>query len=165
MPQTIDTAEAIKHSLQTEKNARDFYRLGARHMKNEGARKTFELLAREEEEHARWFYDAYTGSDLPPFDTFMAVDPSKDSDWLSSLEKETLKKLDERRAMKLALDKELELEKNLRELAEKISESAAKAVFVKNADSTHNHYLLIESEYARLMGMVHESDMDTFVRE
>jgi hypothetical protein len=24
---------------------------------------------------------------------------------------------------------------------------------------------LIESEYARLMGMVHETDMDTYVRE
>ena len=32
-------------------------------------------------------------------------------------------------------------------------------------EETRNHYELIESEYAKLMGMVHESDMDTFVRE
>ena len=34
-----------------------------------------------------------------------------------------------------------------------------------NAHETHNHYLLIEAEYSRIMGMVDESDMDTFVRE
>jgi hypothetical protein len=38
-------------------------------------------------------------------------------------------------------------------------------VFEDNARSTDNHYQLIESEYARLMGMVHETDIDTFVRE
>lgn len=31
--------------------------------------------------------------------------------------------------------------------------------------SLHHHYEMIESEYARLMGMVHESDIDIFVRE
>jgi hypothetical protein len=40
-----------------------------------------------------------------------------------------------------------------------------RSVFELNAKETHNHYLLIESEYARLMGMVHESDMDIYVRE
>ena len=51
------------------------------------------------------------------------------------------------------------------ETAAKISDAAVKAVFELNAKETHNHYLMIESEYARLMGMVHESDMDTYVRE
>jgi hypothetical protein len=30
---------------------------------------------------------------------------------------------------------------------------------------TEQHYALIESEYAHIMRMVHESDQDTFVRE
>jgi hypothetical protein len=33
------------------------------------------------------------------------------------------------------------------------------------AKETENHYAIIESEYAHLMGMVHETDIDTFVRE
>ena len=49
--------------------------------------------------------------------------------------------------------------------AAKIEDPAVAAVFEANAKSTHNHYVIIESEYARLMGMVHETDMDTFVRE
>ena len=40
-----------------------------------------------------------------------------------------------------------------------------RAVFELNARETHNHYEMIESEYARVMTMVHESDMDTYVRE
>jgi len=36
---------------------------------------------------------------------------------------------------------------------------------LKNADATHQHYEVIESEYAHLMGMVHETDIDTYVRE
>jgi rubrerythrin len=57
MFENVDVQEAIKRSILVEKCARDFYRLGARHMQNERAKKTFELLAAEEEEHAKWFYD------------------------------------------------------------------------------------------------------------
>jgi len=165
MFEKVDVQEAIKRSIQTEKNARDFYRLGARHMKNDRARKTFELLAREEAEHARWFYDIYEGSDIPDFDAFMAVAPDRDADWLTDLERELMEELDERRAMELAMDKELKLEEALRKLAEKLPDGQVADVFLKNADSTRQHFELIESEYAHMMGMVHETDIDTFVRE
>jgi rubrerythrin len=165
MFENIDVKEAIKRSIQTEKNAMDFYRLGASRMQNDQARKTFELLASEEREHAAWFYHVYLGDDIPDFDTFMAADPIKDSDWLTDLEKILLPDFNERKAMELAMDKELKLEKSLREMAAKIADDKVRKVFEANAESTHNHYLLIESEYARLMGMVHETDIDTFVRE
>ncbi|BCR03654.1 ferritin [Desulfuromonas versatilis] len=165
MFENVDIQEAIKRSIQTEKNARDFYRLGAKHIKNERARKTFEFLAREEAEHASWFYDIYEGDDIPDFDAFMAVDPQKDSDWLSDLEKAQMEELNEHKALELAMDKELKLEKALREMAAKIKNPGVSAVFMKNAESTHEHYELIESEYAHLMGMVHETDIDTYVRE
>ena len=63
------------------------------------------------------------------------------------------------------MEREKNLEETLLETAAKINDAAVKAVFELNARETHNHYLLIESEYARLMGMVHESDMDIYVRE
>jgi rubrerythrin len=165
MFEQIDVQDAIKRSIQTEKNARDFYRLGASHMKDGRARRVFELLASEEAEHARMFYDVYLGKDIPPFDALMAVDPSRDTDWLSDLEQELMEELDERRAMELAMDKELKLEQALRELAGKIPDERVREVFLWNARSTRQHYELIESEYAFLMGMVHETDIDTFVRE
>ncbi|MBE0577547.1 MAG: ferritin family protein [Desulfuromonadales bacterium] len=165
MFENTDVQEAVKRSIQVEKNARDFYRLGASHMKDAQARKTFELLASEEAEHAKWFYDIYEGSDIPDFDAFMAVDPSPDSDWLSDLEKQLMAGFNVRRAMELAMEKELKLEEALRQMSDKITDSKVREVFLLNAKSTHHHYELIESEYARLMGMVHETDIDTYVRE
>ena len=165
MYEQIDVQQAIKRSLQTEKNARDFYRLAASYMRDTRARKTFELLAAEEAEHAQTFYAVYTGTDIPDFAAFMAVNPRRESDWLSDLEKEHVKELDERRALLLAMDKELKLEASLRMLAAQVTDEQVKAVFVKNAESTHQHYVLIESEYAHLMGMVHETDIDIYVRE
>jgi rubrerythrin len=165
MFENVDVQEAIKRSILVEKCARDFYRLGARHMKDDRARKTFELLAAEEEEHAKWFYDIYEGTDIPDFDAFMAVDPSTDLDWLSDKEKALMANMDERHALELVLDKSQILEKSLRDMADKIADDQVSAVFLKNANATRQHYDLIESEYAHLMGMVHETDIDTYVRE
>ncbi len=161
----IDLQEAIRRSIQVEKNAMDFYRLGASRMRNDEARRTFELLAREEREHASWFFDIYEGEAIGDFDRFMDEAPDGLSDWLSDLEKLILPDFNERRAMELAMEKELRLEKSLREMAAGIDDPKVRKVFEANADSTRRHYALIESEYARLMGMVHETDIDTFVRE
>ncbi len=165
MFENVDVQEAIKRSIQTEKYARDFYLLGAKHMKNQQACRTFELLAAEEVDHAKTFYDIYQGDDLPEFADYMKVDSAPDSDWLTDLERALMEGLNERKAMELAMDKELKLEQALRALAEKISDETVREVFIQNAESTHQHYTLIESEYARLMGMVHETDIDTYVRE
>ncbi len=134
MFENVDVQEAIKRSIQTEKNARDFYRLGARHMRDERARKTFELLAGEEAQHARMFWDIYSGSDIPDFDAFMAVDPLRDSDWLTDLEKELVEELDVRRAMRLAMDKELKLEAALRSMAAKMPDERAKEVLLQERE-------------------------------
>ena len=155
--------DAIKRSMLTEKSAMDFYVSCAARMENVAARKTFELLAREEREHAESFFQIYDGDDIKSFDEFMALE--SDSEWLNELEKLALPNLTERKAMELAMEKEQLLEKHLRAMAEKMDDPDIKAVFESNAKSTHNHYVLIESEYARIMGMVHETDIDTFVRE
>jgi len=160
----MDIKEAVRRSMQTEKNAMDFYTRVAAECTNEKARKVFELLAREEREHAHWFYDVYPGDDLD-FDTFIAADADKSSDWMSDLDKAKLGGLNAQKAMELAMDKEKKLEESLRAMAAKIAEPEVRKVFEENARSTANHYALIESEYAHIMGMVHETDIDTYVRE
>ncbi|MFA5515747.1 MAG: ferritin family protein [Desulfuromonadales bacterium] len=165
MFENLDIQEAIRRSMQTEKNAMDFYRRGAGCMRNEAARKTFELLAREEREHAEWFHRIYQGGDIPDFDDFISRQPHPESDWLRELDKIVATDFTERKAMELAMEKELNLEKSLREIAAMIADPQVRQVFEANATSTRHHYELIESEYARLMGMVHETDMNTYVRE
>ncbi len=162
---SITVQEAVRRSLQTEKNAMDFYRLGARQMRDAEARRVFELLAQEERGHAGTFYKVYTGADIPSLDAFLDQPPEHESDWLASLNRIIDADFNEQKALELALNKEQQLEKVLHAMSERIHDPAVKGVFELNIRETHNHYLMIESEYARLMGMVDESDMDTYVRE
>jgi len=162
-----EVKSALVSSVKTEKNAMNFYQIAAKQMKDKDAIATFQLLAKEEREHAKHFFDKCTNcSDmLPPFDEFIDAPPEKNSEWLSDLDKALLQKFDDRKAMELAMDKEKRLAESLRAMAAKIEEPDVRAIFEENAKSTENHYIIIESEYARLMGMVHETDIDTFVRE
>ncbi len=161
----IDVQDAIKRAIQTEKKAMIFYRMATRHMKNDDARRLFELLANEELVHAEQFYRLYRRQDIHDFDAFMNSTSEAEKDWLSSREKTLLSDLGVRKAMELAMHKELKLEKQLREIAVNIKNPEVRKVFEENAKSTNHHYQLIESEYAHLMGMVHETDIDTYVRE
>jgi rubrerythrin len=165
MYEHIDVQDAIKRSIQTEKKAMLFYRMAARHMKKDEARRLFETLANEELEHAQQFYRLYRRHDIPNFDAFMDTTSETEKDWLSSREKVLLSDVGVRKAMELAMHKEQKLEKQLREMAVNIKNPEVRKVFEENAKSTNHHYQLIESEYAHLMGMVHETDIDTYVRE
>lgn len=160
----MNVQEAIRDSIKTEKNIMDFYRLGAEQMKNSGARKTFELLAREEREHAGQFYKYYKGTEIPSLEEFLVL-PPEESVLISSLYTLIDSDFSEKKALELAMKTEKDLQKALLETAGMVSDVEVKAVFELNARETHNHYLLIEAEYARIMGMVAESDMNTYVRE
>lgn len=162
---SINVQEAIKRSIQTEKNAMNFYQLGAKQMKNADAVRTFELLAREEREHAGHFYRIYTGGDIPSLDAFLDLPPDNESSWLSSIARLIDADFTEQKALELAMEREQNLEEALLETAAKVTDPEIKGVYELNAKETRHHYEMIESEYARLMGMVHETDMDTYVRE
>lgn len=157
----VDVQEAIKRSIQTEKNAMHFYQYGAQLFKDPVAKRTFELLAKEEREHASHFYRVYTGKEIPSLDSFLDSPADSDGCWSKVLEAD----FTAQKVMEIAMENEKNLEEALLELAGRMSDSEVKAIYELNVKETHNHYLLIEAEYARLMGMVDESDMDTFVRE
>lgn len=162
---SINVQEAIKRSIQTEKNAMNFYQLAAGEMKDPDAVRTFHILAREEREHASHFYALYNGTDIPSLEAFLNEPPDNSSIWLSSINQAISGDFTEKKAMELAMEREKNLEEALLETASRIEDTNVKAVFELNAKETHNHYMMIESEYARIMGMVHEQDMDIFVRE
>ena len=162
---SADVQTAIRRSLQTEKNAMLFYQYGARQFKDAAARRTFELLANEERQHAGQFYKFYTGADIPSLEAFLIGPDDDEASWLAIARKICGADCSEQKALEIAMDKEKNLEEVLREMAAKISDPEVRAAYELNVKETHNHYLLIEAEYARIMGMVDESDMDTFVRE
>ena len=165
MPQEMKMIEAIKIAIQTEKDVMDFYLTAAASTENERGKKVFEQLASEEREHAGHFFKIYTGSDLGSFEDFMAQPPSASHSMLKQLEKALDENVHERKAMELAMQEEEDLLKNLRMTASRIVDPGVRAVFDRMAEETENHYAIIESEYAHMMGMVHETDIDTYVRE
>lgn len=165
MPQEFNMQEALKLAIQTEKNVMDFYLKAADVTENVRAKKVFQTLAMEEREHASHFFHLYTGGGLGSFEEFMARPAKSDSAMLRQLEKALDTKTHERKAMEIALKEEDDLAKNLTQTAANIVDPGVRAVFERMAKETKDHYAIIESEYAHLMGMVHETDIDTFVRE
>ena len=165
MPQEFNMQEAIRMAIQTEKDVMDFYLRAAEITENERAKKVFETLAREEREHANNFFGLYSGKDLGNFDDFISTEPNTDTTIMHNLEKALGEQVHERKAMEIALQEEEDLARHLEMTAEKIVDPGVRAVFNKMVLETRNHYAIIESEYAHMMGMVHETDIDTYVRE
>lgn len=148
----VNLQEAIKDSIQTEKDAMDFYQLCAERSQDEKAAGTFTLLAKEEREHAQQFYRIYPGSDLPSFDVLIGQPANAESPWLSDLNEMIGREFDEQRALQLAMDKEEELERFLREMAAKIDDPEVKKVYLSNASSTHHHFEVIRQDYEDIYG-------------
>ncbi len=148
----IDLQDALLDSAQTEKDAMDFYKYGAEKMFDDKAKATFEMLAREEMEHARSFYDACSREGIPSFDDFISAPPDTDSAWWQALKQAMLGEFDERKAMELAIEQEEALEKELLAMAEKIDDPDVKAIYLANAKSTHRHEEMIEEEYHDIYG-------------
>ena len=157
--------KAIRKSIETEKNAMYFYRMGAAKMEDKAARELFELLAREEKEHAGHFKSIYKGADIPSLEDYLETPPDNASQWLVSISSLIESDFTARKAMELAMEREKILEEELLKFADGVFDTEVKKVFQMNAKETANHYQMIESEYARHMAMVHETDIDTFVRE
>jgi rubrerythrin len=149
----IDVQKAIKDSIQTEKDAMDYYKFGAERMAEDKARQTFEILAREEYQHAESFYRIYPGNDIPSLQEFMSAPPNTDSTWWKNLQSLLLQDFDERKALELAIEQEADLEKSLREMAERIDDPDIARVYLANAASTHHHLELVEEDYRAMLGM------------
>jgi rubrerythrin len=149
----IELQQAIRASMQTEKDAMDYYRYGAERMADEKACATFEILAREEYQHAESFYRIYPGQDIPSFETFMSAPPDTGSSWWQTLQKFLIQDFDERKALELAIEQEEALEKELRAMAAMIDDPEVARVYLANASSTHHHLEIIEEEYRAMFGM------------
>lgn len=152
MLESHNVQEALKDAIMTEKAAMDFYKYGATKMADERASHTFEILANDEMQHARMFYDVYSGSDLPPFDELMASAPDTESSWWHALQKIILGNFDEQRALELAIDQEDALERSLRATAAQISDAKIRDIYLANAASTHGHALIVNEDLKALFG-------------
>ncbi|MCP3175992.1 MAG: ferritin family protein [Desulfuromonadales bacterium] len=165
MPQEYKMKEALKMAIEAKKHLMDFYIEAAAATENPKGKVVFTRLAQEVRENAGKFFKHYKWDDLGTFDDFMAKPARADSAMLHELKKAIDKNVHERKAREIALQEESDMEKNFTLAASHIVDPSVKAIFMEVAKDTRIHYEIIESEYAHTMGMVHETDIDTYVRE
>jgi len=165
MPQEMKHQEALKLAVETEKGLICYYRRAAEIVSDDGAKKVFTRLAKDKEEHAGQFFNHYQGRDLGTLEEFLNRPCTLNADALKELKGLTNARVKDRRAREIAMEKELQLEKTLRNTGKQIINPVVRIIFEQMAKETRQHYEIIESEYARTMGMVHETDMNIYVRE
>jgi len=157
--------EAISLAIKAEKDSMDFYRRAASVAKNERAKKVLELLANEEVGHLKAFFAHYKGAEFGDLNSYINSPVDKKNPTYMKLEKAIAEDMVEQKALELALIEEKDCIGQYTQLAQGVVDPSVKSVFERVVKETQGHYDLIESEYAHIMGMVHESDQDTFVRE
>lgn len=157
--------EAIALAIKAEKDSMDFYRRAASVAKNDRAKKVLELLANEEVGHLKAFFDHYKGSEFGDLASYINSPVDTKNPTYMKLEKAISENMVEKKALELALIEEKECIGQYTQLAQGVVDPVVKSIFERVVKETQGHYALIESEYAHVMGMVHESDQDTFVRE
>jgi len=157
--------EALKLAIKAEKDSMDFYRKAASVTTNERAKKVLDLLATEEAGHLKAFFDHYKGSDFGDFTTYLESPVDEKNPTYVKLVKAISEDMIEQKAMELALVEEKTCIGQYTLFARDVVDPAVKAIFERVVKETQRHYDLIESEYAHIMAMVHESDQDIYVRE
>lgn len=157
--------EAVGLAIKAEKDSMDFYRRAASVATNERTKKVLDMLANEEVGHLKAFFDHYKGTDFGDLTTYMNSPVDKKNPTYMKLEKSISEDMPEKKALELALIEEMECIGQYTQLAQGVVDPAVRSVFLRVIQETKGHYALIESEYAHIMGMVHESDQDIFVRE
>lgn len=157
--------EAISLAIRAEKDSMDFYRRAASVAKNERAKKVLDLLANEEVGHLKAFFEHYKGTEFGDLKSYIDAPANTKHPTFMKLEKAISDDMVEQKALELALIEEKECIGQYTQLAQGVVDPAVRSVFERVVKETQGHYALIESEYAHIMGMVHETDQDIFVRE
>ncbi|TSK07246.1 MAG: ferritin [Geobacter sp.] len=157
--------EALKLAIKTEKESMDFYRRAASVSKDERSKKVFDLLAGEEVNHLKAFFDYYRGGDLGDIDTYLASPPDKQSATHLALEQAIEADSHEQKALEIALKEEKACIDFYTILVKDVVDPLVRKVFETVIRETQGHYDMIEDEYMRVMTMVHSSDQNIYVRE
>lgn len=165
MPQEMKHQEALKIAVETEKGLICFYRRAAELVADNDAKAFFSRLAQEKEEQAGNFFRYYKGADFGTFDEFINSSCTYNAEAMKELNALSDRSVKERRAREIAMEKEQNLEQVLRGKAKQIIDPGVREIFERMAKASNTHYQIVESEYARMMRMPHETDIDTYVRE
>jgi len=165
MGREFSVQEALKLAIKAEKDSMDFYKLAATLTKNTRAREVLTLLASEEANHLAAFFNHYKGGEFGDLKSYMESEPDAKIPAYAKLKKALDGELIEQSALELALVEEKQCIGQYTQFAKDIVDPMVRTIFEQVVKETQRHYDLIESEYAHVMKMVHETDQNIYVRE
>jgi rubrerythrin len=165
MHQELSSHDAINFVIETQKSLAGFYQAAAGRVANESGQRVFARLADETRSRLAHNYQLHYGSGHCAFDSFMASPMLGDSAMLHELQQQLTADLNDHQAREIAIREELDIEQRLHLYARNILNPIARDILLQAAAETGRHAQIIESEYAHTMRMVHETDIDTYVRE
>ncbi len=165
MPQEMNHQDALKIAVETEKGLICFYRRAAEMVADTDAKAFFNRLASEKEEQAGKLFRFYKGSEYGSLEEYINSACTFNAEAMKELNGLSDTAIKERRAREIAMEKEQNLEQTLRGKAKQIIDPGVREIFEQMAKASQHHYQIVESEYARMMRMPHETDIDTYVRE
>lgn len=157
--------EALKLAIENEKESMDFYRKAGSITKDARSKQVFELLASEELQHLKAFFDHYQGGELGDLESFVQKPMDKTSAMHQALEQALAEDVHEQKALEIALQEEKSCIELYTVIAKEMNDANVRRVFETVIRETQKHHDLIEDEYMRVMTMVHSSDQDIYVRE
>ncbi len=165
MPQEYTLQQALRQAIQAKKDLRDFYREATEVTEDPAGKKVLQRLCDEVGENISKFFKYYQANDLGSVDEFLATPPQPESVMLVELRKALDKNVHSRKARELAMREEKSMEESFRLAAKQVIDPMVRNVFIEVADDAARHFAIIESEYEYQITRIHESDVDTYVRE
>ena len=165
MGKEYSVQEALKLAIKAEKDSMDFYRKASSLATNERAKKVLDLLANEEVSHLKAFFDHYKGTDFGDMKSYIDSPVDEKNPSYVKLMMAVNDDIVEKTALELALAEEKACIGQYTQLAQGVVDPVVRGVFEQVVRETQGHYDMIESEYAHVMTMVHESDQNIYVRE
>jgi len=165
MHQELSAHDAVNFVIETQKSLVGFYQNAANLVEKADGRSVFARLADETRNRLAHYYQLHYGSGTIDFESFMTSPMLGDSAMLHELSRQISANLNSHQARDLAMQEELDIERRLNLYAGRVINPVARELLRQAAYETGQHAKIIESEYAHTMGMVHETDINTFVRE
>lgn len=165
MPQEMSSHDAIAMVIDNHKSLAGFYQQAATLVENGMGKQVFSRLAEETRQRLAHYYHLHYGKGKFEFDGYMTAPLSGDTVMLHKLQGKLTPLLNDHQARELAMQEELDIAKRLQIYASRVLNPVAREVLRQAAEEIGRHAEIIESEYAHTMRMVHETDIDTFVRE
>ena len=164
MYQELTPQQAVNWAIQARHDAWAFYCRAADLADDVEGQRVFAHLAARERELAQGFFALCAGPDHA-FDAYFDALPTEESAVVHALRQRLTAGMGAQRALEVALEELSAMLQSQQQAAERIIDPAARAYVDRMIADTATLYQGVEAEYARRMGMVAASDMDTFVRE